>query len=274
MITENHRGEPLDWCYPFTPGIIFQGPQERIVYTRRVWRLRVPCACGQLFEIVRNLQTALGERLRFVYRHYPLSGRHPEAQRAAEAAEAADAQGRFWEMHHLLFQNQNALKRQNLLSYAEILELDIDRFPQRAKEKGIPGTRTRGFPARCAERHLPATRAFLEWRSLRRCPRFSLCCPGNRSCLDNLTAVTFPARSCRTVDLSCYEGCPQKVRTPLSPPSNGQVRRWLVQRLRDRSEPPRIWHSGYAECPRNEASHSRIQGRLALWLPCWNTVSR
>ena len=85
-------------------------------------------ACAQLFEIVRNLQTTLGERLRIVYRHYPLSGIHPEAQVAAEAAEAAGMQGRFWEMHCLMFRNQNALKRKNLVSYAETIGLDIERF--------------------------------------------------------------------------------------------------------------------------------------------------
>src|SRR5690242_20727671 len=68
-------------------------------------------ACGQLFEIIRDLQVGLGERLRIAYRHYPLNGIHPHAQEAAEAAEAAGAQGRFWEMHDLLFQNQNALQR-------------------------------------------------------------------------------------------------------------------------------------------------------------------
>jgi protein-disulfide isomerase len=84
--------------------------------------------CGRLFEIIRDLQATLGPRLRIVYRHYPLSGIHPQAQEAAEAAEAAAAQGRFWEMHDLLFQNQNALNRKNLLAYGTSLVLDMDRF--------------------------------------------------------------------------------------------------------------------------------------------------
>jgi len=88
-----------------------------------------------MFELVRNLQTTLAERLRIIYRHYPLSGIHPQAQEAAEAAEAAGAQGRFWEMHDLLFQNQNALKRKNLLSYGETLGLDIDRFRNELKKR-------------------------------------------------------------------------------------------------------------------------------------------
>ncbi len=85
-------------------------------------------ACGQLFVILREVQEALGDRLRIVYRHYPLSGLHPNAQEAAEAAEAAGAQGRFWEMHDLLFQHQGNLKRKDLLGYAESLGLDMRRF--------------------------------------------------------------------------------------------------------------------------------------------------
>lgn len=90
--------------------------------------------CGRLFFIIRDLQATLGERLRIVYRHYPLSGIHPAAQEAAEAAEAAAAQGRFWEMHDLLFRNQNALKRKNLLAYAASLGLDSSRFNDELKK--------------------------------------------------------------------------------------------------------------------------------------------
>jgi protein-disulfide isomerase len=84
--------------------------------------------CGRLFEIIRDLQQTLGQRLRIVYRHYPLSGIHPQAQAAAEAAEAAGAQDRFWEMHDLLFRNQNALKRSHLLAYAESLGPGYESF--------------------------------------------------------------------------------------------------------------------------------------------------
>jgi protein-disulfide isomerase len=90
-------------------------------------------ACGQLFEIIRDLQATLGDRLRIVYRHYPLSGLHPHAQEAAEAAEAAGAQGHFWEMHDLLFRNQNALSHKDLLGYGERLSLDMSRFRQDLK---------------------------------------------------------------------------------------------------------------------------------------------
>lgn len=91
--------------------------------------------CGRLFEILRELRITLGEHLRIVYRHYPYSGVHPHAQEAAEAAEAAGAQGRFWEMHNLLFQHQNALQRRDLLTYAESLSLDVSRFHRELTER-------------------------------------------------------------------------------------------------------------------------------------------
>jgi protein-disulfide isomerase len=84
--------------------------------------------CGRLFVVIRDLQAELGTMLRIAYRHYPFSGIHPKAQVAAEAAEAAGAQNRFWEMHDLLFENQNALAPKHLYRYAEQIGLDIQRF--------------------------------------------------------------------------------------------------------------------------------------------------
>jgi protein-disulfide isomerase len=90
--------------------------------------------CGRLFCLLRSLQGQLDVRLRLVYRHYPLSGIHKHAQMAAEAAEAASAQGRFWEMHDLLFENQGALKGKDLVRYAERLGLDAGRFRRELKD--------------------------------------------------------------------------------------------------------------------------------------------
>jgi len=67
-------------------------------------------------------------RIRFAYRHFPIEEAHPLALRAAEAAECAGAQGKFWEMHQLLFDNQSHLDRPHLDRYAESLDLDISRF--------------------------------------------------------------------------------------------------------------------------------------------------
>ena len=69
----------------------------------------------------------MGDNLRFVFRHFPLSEAHPHAQRAAEAAEAAGAQGHFWEMHDLLFHNQDALEDADLLAYAAQIGIDAQR---------------------------------------------------------------------------------------------------------------------------------------------------
>ena len=80
--------------------------------------------CGRAHPIVRSIQRALGDRLRFVFRHFPMSEAHPNAQNAAEAAEAAGAQGKFWEMHDELFDHQEALEPADLIAHAKRLGLD------------------------------------------------------------------------------------------------------------------------------------------------------
>jgi protein-disulfide isomerase len=84
--------------------------------------------CGAAHPIVNRIREVLADRLRFVFRHFPLSQIHPHAFRAAEAAEAAGAQAKFWEMHDMLFENQHALADRDLLRYASALGLDVDRF--------------------------------------------------------------------------------------------------------------------------------------------------
>jgi protein-disulfide isomerase len=84
--------------------------------------------CARAVALVDEVRARLGRRLRFVYRHFPIPELHPHAQLAAEASEAAAAQGRFWEMHAVLFDHQDALDRASLVGYAERLGLDVDRF--------------------------------------------------------------------------------------------------------------------------------------------------
>jgi formate-nitrite transporter family protein len=91
--------------------------------------------CGRLYRILRDLQRDIGSRLRIVFRPYPLSGVHHHAQQAAEAAEAAGAQGKFWEMHALLFERQQALRTKDLICYAEELTLDVKRFRDELKTR-------------------------------------------------------------------------------------------------------------------------------------------
>src|SRR5207249_9366357 len=70
--------------------------------------------CGQAYPIVKAIQEQLGDRLCFAFRNFPLANSHPHAEHAAEAAEAAGAQGKFWEMHDVLYENQVALDDENL----------------------------------------------------------------------------------------------------------------------------------------------------------------
>lgn len=84
--------------------------------------------CGRALPIVKSVLHRLGRRVRFAFRHFPLAEMHPQAFRAAEAAEAAGAQGKFWPMHDMLFEHQHALGDADLLSYAEYLGLDLQRF--------------------------------------------------------------------------------------------------------------------------------------------------
>lgn len=84
--------------------------------------------CSRAYQIVRQLQDELGDRLRVVFRHFPQSNLHLNAQHAAEAAEAAAVQGKFWEMHHCLFEHQHALSNGYLFEYAMAIGLDSDQF--------------------------------------------------------------------------------------------------------------------------------------------------
>jgi protein-disulfide isomerase len=84
--------------------------------------------CGQAFRIIQAVQRHLGARLRFVFRNMPLNQIHPHAELAAEAAEAAGAQNRFWAMHDELYENQANLSVELIGQLAQKLKLDIQRF--------------------------------------------------------------------------------------------------------------------------------------------------
>jgi protein-disulfide isomerase len=90
--------------------------------------------CGQAHLVVDQIEGLLGDSLCLVFRHFPLSTVHPHAQMAAEAAEAAGAQRRFWEMHDVLFENQHALDEVHLVQYAEMIGLDLQRFVRDLEE--------------------------------------------------------------------------------------------------------------------------------------------
>jgi len=84
--------------------------------------------CKQAAPVVKLLLERFAGRIRFLYRHFPLEEVHPHALTAAEAAEAAGSQGKFWAMHDVLFANQSHLKLRQLHGYAEELELDLTRY--------------------------------------------------------------------------------------------------------------------------------------------------
>ena len=86
--------------------------------------------CGMAYPIVKDLQRRLGNQLRFVFRDFPLRESHPHAEHAAEAAESAAAQGKFWEMHDTIYEHQGALEDEDLLAYAEALGGDPTRVAQ------------------------------------------------------------------------------------------------------------------------------------------------
>lgn len=84
--------------------------------------------CGQAYWFVKELTESVGDMMRFAFRNFPLTSIHPRAESAAEAAEAAGAQGKFWEMHDCLFEHQEALDEIYLVEYAEMVGLDVGRF--------------------------------------------------------------------------------------------------------------------------------------------------
>lgn len=86
--------------------------------------------CVEANKIIKELQRRLGARLRFVFRHFPLINVHPHAEAAAEVAEAAGAEGKFWEMHDTLFAHFNQLDGEHLVHYAEDMGLDMRRFDE------------------------------------------------------------------------------------------------------------------------------------------------
>jgi NhaA family Na+:H+ antiporter len=103
-----------------------QGPTDALVTLVEYGDYQCP-HCRLVYYNIRELQARLGDQLRYVYRHLPVSSMHPDAQLAAEAAEAAAAQGKFWEMHDKLYQN-DGLDRISLIRYAEEIGLDVERF--------------------------------------------------------------------------------------------------------------------------------------------------
>ena len=93
--------------------------------------------CGAAEPILRTVRERMGDRLRFVFRNFPLMDIHPFALGAAVASEAAAAQDAFWPMHDLLLENQEALDKEDLIGYAGRLGLDVEKFREALDSRAL-----------------------------------------------------------------------------------------------------------------------------------------
>ena len=114
--------------YPVSPGDApAKGPADAPVVVIEFSDFECPY-CQKTSETMKQLVEKFPDKIRFVFKNHPLPNIHKHAELAAEAAVAAKAQGKFWEMHDLLFAFRDALERPDLEGYAESVGLDMDRF--------------------------------------------------------------------------------------------------------------------------------------------------
>ena len=118
---------------PITAEDHTQGPEDAEVTLVEYGDYECP-HCGRAYPIVQQVQKHFGKRLRLVFRNFPLSEMHPHAEAAAEVAEFAGAQGKFWEMHDRLFENQARLGQALFLDLGEKLELSTIALRQALEE--------------------------------------------------------------------------------------------------------------------------------------------
>lgn len=104
-----------------------QGPKEAPVTLVEYGDYECPY-CGQAYPIIKNIQKHLGDKLCFVFRNFPITQVHPHAEHAAEAAETAGAQNKFWEMHDRLYEYQQELSDSHLKKHASAIGMDVARF--------------------------------------------------------------------------------------------------------------------------------------------------
>ncbi|MBO9201741.1 MULTISPECIES: DsbA family protein [Niastella] len=93
--------------------------------------------CGRAYPIVKDIIQQLGDNLKFVFRNFPLSNVHPHAVSAAVATEAAALQGKFWEMHDIIFENQKTLEVEHLFLFAHKIGLDLERFKNDIQDQAL-----------------------------------------------------------------------------------------------------------------------------------------
>ena len=113
--------------------------------------------CGRVYPVLKEVRSILGDNLRFVFRHFPTVRAHPHSVRAAEAAEAAAAQGKFWEMHDELLKNQNALDDVDLARYARRIRLNVDLFLTALHENTFLSKVEAGYQRSLFDEHITGT---------------------------------------------------------------------------------------------------------------------
>ena len=122
--------EPVD----DTVDHVRRGPQGRLIVEYGDYECPYSRAA---FREIERVESQLGDRVRFAFRHFPLTQIHPHALAASAAAEAAALQGGFWDMHALLFHHQHSLEDADLQGYAAELELDLARFDADRASAGV-----------------------------------------------------------------------------------------------------------------------------------------
>ncbi len=111
----------------------------------------------QAFREIEGIERSLGDGVRFAFRHFPLTEIHPHALAASAAAEAAASQGRFWEMHELLFHRQKALEDDDLRQYADQVGLDVSVFDADRVSAAVLGRIGRDVESGTASREVRGT---------------------------------------------------------------------------------------------------------------------
>ena len=153
-----HRPAHIDLAVSISAADHVIGPDHAPVTVVEYGDFECP-NCKQAAPAVKLLLERFAERVRFVFRHFPQETLHPHALRAAEAAECASAQARFWQMHDLLFANQDHLQGKHLREYAERLELDMARYDAEMDDE-IYLQRIREHVAGGYKSHLKSTPGF------------------------------------------------------------------------------------------------------------------
>jgi protein-disulfide isomerase len=119
---------------PVTAQDHLRGPAEARVTLVEYGDYECPY-CEEAYGVIETLRAQMGEQLRFVYRHFPRTEIHSHAQAAAEAAEAAGGQQKFWEMHETLYTHSSALDGRHLIDYGAVLGLDTTQFRRALHER-------------------------------------------------------------------------------------------------------------------------------------------